>query len=150
MNCLELITQSLNCQLIDSQRTKGEVTCCLFVCYSRKIFSPVVYLFTYCLGSKQKKVTLNSSDELYADLRDLHFASVGPYLSRRAKNLNVVMDERHMAQSVSQLRVFVAKIPHIQVPWIYSITEFQSMLMVSRLRRGVWDFTLRLRSWLRR
>ena len=73
-------------------------------------------MFTcYCLGNKQKKVTLNSSDELFADLRDLHFASVGPYLSRRAKNLNVVMDERHMAQSVSQLRVFVAKIPHIQV-----------------------------------
>ena len=86
---------------------------CLFI---RRDISTVVYLFTcYCLGNKQKKVTLNSSDELFADLRDLHFASVGPYLSRRAKNLNVVMDERHMAQSVSQLRVFVAKIPHIQV-----------------------------------
>ena len=75
----------------------------------------MLLVYTTLLGNKQKKVTLNSSDELFADLRDLHFASVGPYLSRRAKNLNVVMDERHMAQSVSQLRVFVAKIPHIQV-----------------------------------
>ena len=79
-------------------------------------------------GGKQKKVSLNSSDELFADLRDLHFVSVGGYLSRRAKNLNVVMDERHMAQSVSQLRVFVAKIPHIQVHHGYTLGRLESQI----------------------
>ncbi len=36
-----------------------------------------------CAGSKQR-ITLNSADKMYAELRDLSFAAVGPQLRQRA------------------------------------------------------------------
>jgi hypothetical protein len=36
-----------------------------------------------CAGGKQR-ITLNSADRIYAELRDLSFAAVGPQLRQRA------------------------------------------------------------------
>ena len=39
-----------------------------------------------------KKVVLNSSDELFDDLRDLNFSAVGIHLSRRAKQISAAFE----------------------------------------------------------
>lgn len=37
--------------------------------------------------AKPKKVILNSSENLYAEVRDMNFSAVGPVLSREAKRI---------------------------------------------------------------
>ena len=39
-----------------------------------------------------KKVVLNSSDELYGDIRDLNFSAVGIHLSRKAKQISAAFE----------------------------------------------------------
>jgi len=39
-----------------------------------------------------KKVVLNSSDELFYDIRDLNFSAVGIHLSRRAKQISAAFE----------------------------------------------------------
>lgn len=41
-----------------------------------------------------KKVVLNSSDELFYDIRDLNFSAVGIHLSRRAKQISAAFEVR--------------------------------------------------------
>lgn len=40
---------------------------------------------------KDKKITLNSTDELYAEIRDKNFSSVGPVFSAKTKFLSAKM-----------------------------------------------------------
>lgn len=42
--------------------------------------------------TEPKKVILNSSDELYADLRDKNFNAVGSIVSRKAKTITAEFD----------------------------------------------------------
>ena len=44
------------------------------------------------MSSEFKKFIFNSSDELYAELRDKNFNAVGPALSRKAKILTTQFD----------------------------------------------------------
>ena len=41
---------------------------------------------------EQKKIVLNSGEELYAELRDKNFNAVGPVLSRKTKLLTAEFD----------------------------------------------------------
>ncbi|ESO97948.1 hypothetical protein LOTGIDRAFT_209143 [Lottia gigantea] len=61
-----------------------------------------------------KKFVLNSSDELYADLRDKNFNAVGSIVSRKAKAITAEFDERHQAKTVGEMKQFVTKLPHLQ------------------------------------
>ncbi|XP_065831438.1 vacuolar protein sorting-associated protein 33A-like [Oscarella lobularis] len=64
--------------------------------------------------SSMKTIKLNSSDDLYAEIRDLNFYAVGPLLNRKAKHIREAFEERHGAKTVGQIKQFVSKLPHIQ------------------------------------
>ncbi|XP_052075554.1 vacuolar protein sorting-associated protein 33A-like isoform X1 [Mytilus californianus] len=64
--------------------------------------------------TEPKKVILNSSDVLYADLRDKNFNAVGSIVSKKAKTITAEFDERHSAKTVSDMKQFVSKLPHLQ------------------------------------
>ncbi|KFD55174.1 hypothetical protein M513_03815 [Trichuris suis] len=60
------------------------------------------------------KLSLNSSDVLYSELRDLNFSAVGPVLSKRIKALSAQLDQRHHATSIGEYRDFVKRLPSLQ------------------------------------
>ena len=62
-----------------------------------------------------KSFVLNSSEEIFADLRDKNFNAVGPTLSKKAKAISAQFDERHGARTVRDLKNFVDKMPQMQV-----------------------------------
>ncbi|CAG5119015.1 unnamed protein product, partial [Candidula unifasciata] len=64
--------------------------------------------------TEQKKFILNSSDELFAELRDKNFNAVGGIVSRKAKTITAEFDERHTAKTVGEMKQFVSKLPHLQ------------------------------------
>ncbi|XP_038056680.1 vacuolar protein sorting-associated protein 33A-like [Patiria miniata] len=66
------------------------------------------------LPTEPKKIILNSSDELFAVIRDKNFNAVGPELSRKAKILSAQYEERKDAKTVRDIKQFVTKLPHIQ------------------------------------
>ncbi|KAK2193496.1 hypothetical protein NP493_12g08025 [Ridgeia piscesae] len=65
-------------------------------------------------SSEMKKLTLNSGEQLYAELRDKNFSAVGAMLSRKAKLISAQFDERHAAKTVGEIKQFVSKLPHMQ------------------------------------
>ncbi|XP_054168828.1 vacuolar protein sorting-associated protein 33A-like [Oppia nitens] len=65
--------------------------------------------------TEAKHFHLNSSEELFARLRDLSFKSVGPTLRTSAKALSQQFDERHNARTVREIRQFVDKLPALQL-----------------------------------
>ena len=68
-------------------------------------------------GSSQptKTFVLNSNEEIYTDLRDKNFNAVGPTLSKKAKAISAQFNERHSANTVRDLKLFVDKMPQMQV-----------------------------------
>ena len=62
-----------------------------------------------------KSLVLNSNEEIYADLRDKNFNAVGPTLAKKAKSISAQFDERHGAKTVRDLKLFVDKMPQMQV-----------------------------------
>lgn len=66
-----------------------------------------------------KTIPLNSNDEIYADLRDKNFNAVGPTLSKKAKAISAQFEERHGARTVRDLKLFVDKMPQMQVIYLY-------------------------------
>lgn len=64
--------------------------------------------------SAKRKIQLDSSDSLYAQLRDTNFATGSRLLSRFAKRLQLEYESRHTAKSTSELRAFVSKLPAYQ------------------------------------
>merc|ERR1719494_591352 len=63
---------------------------------------------------KPKKVVLNSSDNLFAEIRDMNFSAVGPVLSREAKRITAEYEEHRSMKTVGEMKEFVHKLPHIQ------------------------------------
>ncbi|XP_028415170.1 vacuolar protein sorting-associated protein 33A-like [Dendronephthya gigantea] len=61
-----------------------------------------------------KKILLNSADQLYNEIRDSNFLAVGPVLSRKAKKISAAFEEHKGAKTVSEMKQFVHKLPHIQ------------------------------------
>ncbi|KAI4286678.1 MAG: hypothetical protein L6R35_004065, partial [Caloplaca aegaea] len=64
--------------------------------------------------SLKRKIQLDSSDKLYAQLRDANFAIVGPLLNKVARRLAGEYESRHGAKSTAELREFVNKLPGYQ------------------------------------
>ena len=62
----------------------------------------------------KRKILLDSSDQLYEQLRDTNFATVGPLLNKVARRLESDFESRHGAKSTSELREFVNKLPVYQ------------------------------------
>ncbi|KAK3751808.1 hypothetical protein QZH41_013274, partial [Actinostola sp. cb2023] len=65
-------------------------------------------------ASGPKKVVLNSSDELYSDIRDLNFSAVGLQLSRRAKQISAAFEEHKTAKTVGEMKQYVQRLPYMQ------------------------------------
>lgn len=62
----------------------------------------------------KRKIQVDSSDELYGQLRDENFAVVGGMLNKLARRLESDYESRHGAKSTSELREFVNKLPTYQ------------------------------------
>lgn len=62
----------------------------------------------------KRKIQLDSSDKLYAQLRDTNFATGSRLLNKFAKRLQSDYESRHVAKSTSELRDFVSKLPAYQ------------------------------------
>lgn len=60
-----------------------------------------------------KQIILNSSDELYADLRDKNFNAVGATLSKQASKISNQFDERLGDKTVQEMKQYVAKLPNL-------------------------------------
>lgn len=66
------------------------------------------------LPTEKKRFYLNSSEDLFKKLRDSHYLTLGPILSSSAKSLTAQFDERKLAKTVREIRLFVDKIPYLQ------------------------------------
>ncbi|KAJ3039774.1 hypothetical protein HDV00_011901 [Rhizophlyctis rosea] len=64
--------------------------------------------------TKPKKVPLNSTDKLYAQLRDLNFTVVGGLLNQVAKRLSNDYEGRHTAKTISDLKDFIGRLGNLQ------------------------------------
>ncbi|KAK2813186.1 hypothetical protein FQN50_000864 [Emmonsiellopsis sp. PD_5] len=62
----------------------------------------------------KRKIQLDSSDQLFSQLRDANFAIVGSLLNKVARRLESDYESRHVAQSTTELREFVNKLPAYQ------------------------------------
>eukprot|EP00088_Acartia_fossae_P005844 TRINITY_DN12644_c0_g1_i2.p1 TRINITY_DN12644_c0_g1~~TRINITY_DN12644_c0_g1_i2.p1 ORF type:complete len:625 (+),score=133.75 TRINITY_DN12644_c0_g1_i2:46-1875(+) len=65
-------------------------------------------------STEMRQVPLNSSEELYQDIRWLNFNAVGPSLSRKARSISAQFQERHEAKTVREMKEFVEKLPSMQ------------------------------------
>lgn len=59
------------------------------------------------------KIPLNCNDKVYHEVRDMNFSQIGPFLNRKAKEIDEYYKSRHGA-SVSQLRDFTKKLSATQ------------------------------------
>jgi hypothetical protein len=66
------------------------------------------------LQSKKRKILLDSSDNLYNQLRDVNFAIVGSLLNKVARRLQADYESRHGTKTTTELREFVNKLPGYQ------------------------------------
>lgn len=64
-------------------------------------------------SSDKKSIILNSSEELYTELRDKNFNAVGQILSRHVKSISQQLDERHNNKSVQDMKKFVERLPNM-------------------------------------
>eukprot|EP00808_Paulinella_micropora_P019300 g23846.t1 len=56
---------------------------------------------------KQHKLSLNSNDYLFKEIRDLNFNELGPLLKKKAEVIQSTYDKRHEAQSVTEMHTFM-------------------------------------------
>lgn len=63
--------------------------------------------------SMKRKVKLDSSDTLYAQIRSSNFATIGPTLNKIARRLESDFEGRH-SRSISEIRDFVSKLGGLQ------------------------------------
>ena len=66
-------------------------------------------------GGEEKTTQLNSGDELFAELRDRNFNTVGSLISRRAQLVSAQIKEKDNITTVAQVKDFVSKLPHMQL-----------------------------------
>ncbi|RHZ56049.1 hypothetical protein CDV55_105427 [Aspergillus turcosus] len=64
---------------------------------------------------QKRKIQLDSSDQLFSQLRDANFAIVGDILNKVARRLESDYESRHTAKTTSELREFVNKLPTYQL-----------------------------------
>ncbi|XP_013189640.1 vacuolar protein sorting-associated protein 33A [Amyelois transitella] len=65
-------------------------------------------------GREKKRIILNSSEELFAELRDCSFTEVGPLLSKKVHQIKTQLEERHNHnKSVQEIKQFVSRLPQM-------------------------------------
>ncbi|KAL2288212.1 hypothetical protein FJTKL_04298 [Diaporthe vaccinii] len=64
--------------------------------------------------SRRRKVQLDSSDNMYDQLRDTNFAIVGNLLNKVALRIQKDLDSRHTTRTTAELTDFVRKLPGYQ------------------------------------
>ncbi|EAU38116.1 hypothetical protein ATEG_01359 [Aspergillus terreus NIH2624] len=64
---------------------------------------------------QKRKIQLDSTDQLFSQLRDANFAIVGDILNKVARRLESDYESRHTAKSTTELREFVNKLPSYQL-----------------------------------
>ncbi|XP_039752536.1 vacuolar protein sorting-associated protein 33A [Pararge aegeria] len=62
---------------------------------------------------ERKRIILNSGEELFAELRDCNFTTVGAALSKKARIIKTQLDERHNDKSVQEIKQFVSRLPQM-------------------------------------
>ncbi|XP_026314252.1 vacuolar protein sorting-associated protein 33A [Hyposmocoma kahamanoa] len=62
---------------------------------------------------EKRRIILNSSEELFAELRDCNFTAVGAALSKKAHLIKTQLDERHNEKSVQEIKQFVSRLPQM-------------------------------------
>ncbi|GAA5932062.1 tethering complex ATP-binding subunit VPS33 [Sporobolomyces koalae] len=65
-------------------------------------------------AKRRKHLLSPSSDALFAQLRDVNFATVGGILNRTARRLNEDYEKRHLAKTPQELRAFVGQLGGLQ------------------------------------
>jgi len=63
---------------------------------------------------EMKVIRLNSSEELFHEIRGINFNAVGPTLSRKARTISAQLQERHDAKTVREMKEFVERLPTMQ------------------------------------
>lgn len=66
------------------------------------------------ISTDQKQFTLNSSEELFCQIRDKNFNAIPAYFTSKSKSLSVEYEERHQLKSVTDYKSFVDKLPYLQ------------------------------------
>lgn len=64
--------------------------------------------------TEKKTILLNSSEDLYTEIRDKNFNGVGPALSAKAKYVSSQRDVMQGSQTVKELRMFVDRMPLLE------------------------------------
>jgi hypothetical protein len=65
-------------------------------------------------GGARVKRELNNNDRLYSTIRNLNFGELGPLLNQLARSVSSGYEERHQAQTVSQIRDYMKKLSRLQ------------------------------------
>ncbi|XP_041972042.1 vacuolar protein sorting-associated protein 33A [Aricia agestis] len=65
------------------------------------------------VATEKKRIVLNSSEELFSELRDSSFTMVGAALSKKARVIKTQLDERHKDKSVQEIKQFVSRLPQL-------------------------------------
>lgn len=65
-------------------------------------------------AGKATKRELNNNDALYATIRNLNFGELGPLLNKLARGVSDGYEERHKAQTVTQIRDYMKKLSRLQ------------------------------------
>eukprot|EP00299_Pterocystis_sp_00344_P011353 c5279_g1_i1.p1 GENE.c5279_g1_i1~~c5279_g1_i1.p1 ORF type:complete len:451 (+),score=116.67 c5279_g1_i1:619-1971(+) len=63
---------------------------------------------------KKVKYPMNNNDRIFSEIRDINFSVIGPVLNKKAQYISANYEERHQAQTVSQLRDFMKKLGDLQ------------------------------------
>ncbi|KAJ6228029.1 vacuolar protein sorting-associated protein 33a [Anaeramoeba flamelloides] len=63
---------------------------------------------------KKERISLNSNDLLFAEIRDLNQSQIGPYLSRKAREIMGGYDERKNLKTIREFRNFTGKLGKLQ------------------------------------
>ncbi|KIV90260.1 hypothetical protein, variant [Exophiala mesophila] len=82
----------------------------------------------------KRRIQLDSSDNLYSQLRSSNFALIGPTLNKIARRLESDYEGRHNARGINELRDFVNKLPGFQ-------QEHQSLAVHTNLADELTKYT---------
>ncbi|KAJ5773877.1 hypothetical protein N7457_008773 [Penicillium paradoxum] len=82
----------------------------------------------------KRKIQLDSSDQLFSQLRDANFAIVGDILNKVARRLENEYESRHTAKTTGELREFVNRLPTYQL-------EHQSLRTHTNLAEEIMRLT---------
>lgn len=63
---------------------------------------------------KCNKLELNNNDALFARIRNLNFGEIGPLLNRLARGVSDGYEERHQAQTVTQIKDYMKKLNRLR------------------------------------